>query len=502
MITRRTFIRASAGAAGLAAAGAWLGSDLRAYATPLWQKLAKSLTGTLVLPGDPNYSIAIQLPWEQYDDHQPQAIAYCQNPGDVQKCIAFAQQNGVPVTARSGGHSYAGYSTNNGLVIDISRINAVTAGSSTVLVGAGANAVDVLGALTPYGIGLPAGLYPTVGIAGFVQGGGVGWDTRSSGLALDRLVSAQVVLANGQIVRCDTKNDPDLFWALRGGGGGNFGVVTQFESRPIYASPMVTYSLSWPWTAAAQLWSAWQNWIITSPNQLSSSLSVFVEDAGSGNPPELSLIGTYLGSQDAAQALLNKLTAAVGQAPTASALSKQSRFDTMMQQYGCGSITVPECQQEPAGQIQRIPYTYDRSRIFTKPMPNAGIESILDWCEQDPASGQSRTIWLLAVGGVANSVPADATAFVHRSAQYILSVRSGLPTGSPAPSDVAAAQAWTNQGFTIIDPYSSGESYQNFIDPRLPNWQQAYYGGNYSRLVQVKKAYDPDKFFSFAQSIG
>jgi len=511
VLSRRSFLRAGVGvAAGAVASGDLLARGASGAALPRaagapWGTLRSHLTGDLVLPGDANYEVAHQLAFMQFDDHHPQAIAYCENAADVQTCVSFAQQQAVPVTARSGGHSYAGYSTNDGLVIDVSRMKAVTGNGSTVSVGSGAASVDILGALTPSGLGLPSGLFPTVGIAGYTQGGGGGWDTRTYGLSADRMVAAEVVRADGRLVRCDATHEPDLYWALRGGGGGNFGIVTKFESSPFPANPMVMCDLTWPWDAAADVMNAWQAWSINAPNELSNSLGVILGDAAPGNVPLIILNSAFLGSVDAAQAHVNELISAVGRQPASSSVTQMSRYDAMMRQYGCSDVTVTQCHltgTTPGGTVQRTPWSYDRNRIFGKAVPSAGVDAILGTFDNDRRAGQSRVLWLLTIGGQANTVAPSATAFVHRKARFIFSVKGGLPTGAPAADERAAAQKWTDDGFAIIDPYSSGEAYQNFLDPGLPNWRQAYYGANYQRLVQVKKAYDPHGFFSFAQSIG
>jgi FAD/FMN-containing dehydrogenase len=506
VVTRRSFLQAGIGTAAAAVATdiAFAGNAFGTITTP-WHNLRKHLSGQLVLPGGADYKVAREVAFAQFDGRRPQAVAYCVTSRDVQTCVLFAQHHDVAVTARSGGHSYAGYSTGNGLVIDVSRMKSVSADGSAVTVGAGATSVDILTALAPLGLALPAGLYPTVGIAGYLQGGGIGWDTRPKGLACDRLTAAEVVLADGRLVRCDSASNPDLYWALRGGGGGNFGVVTRFRSRAFPADPMVAYSLSWPWAAAADIMSAWQAWIIGGPHQLSSSFAIISGGSGAGAVPLISLTGTYLGSTDAAQAQLSKLIDAVGQQPTINTATQLSRLDAMLQQYGCAQLTLDECQRTgttPMGEIQPTGYTYDRGRLFNKAMPSAGVQAILGTFEQDQPAGQTRVIWLLAMGGQANDKAPEDTAWVHRSAQFVFSVYTSLPDAAPDKTAITAAQEWTNQGFAIIDPYSSGHSYQNFIDPNLPAWRNAYYGRNYRRLSQVKNAYDPHRFFRFAQSIG
>jgi FAD/FMN-containing dehydrogenase len=209
-----------------------------------WSALARALQGTLVRPGSPQYPTAHQLFSTRFDHILPAAIAYCASPTDVQTCLAFARRFGIALAPRSGGHSYAGYSTTSGLVVDITRMNAVSVNASTgvATVGAGARLIDVYAALAQHGLVLPAGSCATVGIAGLTMGGGIGVLGRKFGLTCDNLQAAQVVVADGRLLTCNANHEPDLFWALRGGGGGNFGVVTSFtfQAHPVSTQKIIT----------------------------------------------------------------------------------------------------------------------------------------------------------------------------------------------------------------------------------------------------------------------
>ncbi len=228
-----------------------------------WSALASSLQGSLVRPGNSQYATAHQLFSTRFDNILPAAIAYCASAADIQKCLAFVRRFNMPFAPRSGGHSYAGYSTSTGLVLDVTRMNAVTVNASagTATIGAGARLIDVYNAITQYGLILPAGSCPTVGIAGLTLGGGVGVIGRKFGLTCDNLLSAQVVTADGSILTCNANQNSDLFWALRGGGGGNFGVVTSFVFQLHQVAALSLFTLDWPWSVAANVVDAWQNWV-------------------------------------------------------------------------------------------------------------------------------------------------------------------------------------------------------------------------------------------------
>ncbi|MGH9007061.1 MAG: FAD-binding oxidoreductase, partial [Acidimicrobiales bacterium] len=179
-----------------------------------WAALAGQLSGPVVVPGDPAYPVAKLLFNEQFDDLSPAAIAFCATPADVQRCIEYARAHGAPVAARSGGHSYGGYSLSSGLVIDTTKMAAITLeGPSTATIGAGARLIDVYSTLGNAGTLLPGGSFPTVGIAGLTLGGGIGVFDRLFGLTCDNLRSVQLVTADGRLLTTSPDQDPDLFWA-------------------------------------------------------------------------------------------------------------------------------------------------------------------------------------------------------------------------------------------------------------------------------------------------
>jgi len=196
-----------------------------------WMNLASNLKGTLLRPGDPEYQNSYHPYNTRFDAIWPTGIAYCTSVADIQTSLSFVSRFQLPLAMRAGGHSYAGYSTSSGFVLDVTRMNAITvdALTGTVVVGAGARLIDVYSKLAQYGLALPAGSCATVGIAGLTLGGGIGVLGRKFGLTCDNLPSAQIVLADHRVLTCDTNHNADLFWALRGGGGGNFGVVTKFK---------------------------------------------------------------------------------------------------------------------------------------------------------------------------------------------------------------------------------------------------------------------------------
>jgi FAD/FMN-containing dehydrogenase len=472
----------------------------------MWELLSGSLSGELVTPSDPRYDRARVSFWAQFDGVRPSAVAFCMTPADVAACLAFCQDHDIPAVPRSGGHSLGGYSTTEGLIIDVSRMSQVrTRGAGderTAIVGPGARQVDSLSALWRDGVALPGGLCPTVSAGGFVSGGGFGWTTRRYGMASDHVLAAEVVLADGRVVRCSESVEPELFWALRGGGGGNFGVITEYEMLPRRIPTIVRYHVQWPGDAAEAVIDAWQHWIIEGPDELGAALSVTLPDGGAAT---VDLAGGWLGDPVALERHLDALVAAVGRPPEIRTTEEDTYRDAMMKAYGVVGTTPAQRQwtgQNPEAVIPRHHFAVDRSVLVERAIPATGIAEVLAAFERDPRPGQVRLLSLFALGGQVNRVARDASAYVHRDAQFYLAFWVGLDRDLPGDDDRRAAEAWADDGFVVIDRYSGGEAYQNFIDPALDTWRQAYYAENYARLAEVKRTYDPHGFFRFAQSIG
>jgi FAD/FMN-containing dehydrogenase len=493
----------SAGSVSAAAAG----QPPRASGPPSaadWTALGRDLSGPLVRPGEASYATDKRLFDPRFDSLHPAGIAYCRHPHDVATCLAFVRKYDVPVAARCGGHSYAGYSSASGLIVDVTRMAGVSASGSTATVGAGTRLIDFYNGLAAHGRAVPGGSCPTVGIAGLTLGGGIGVVARAYGLTSDNLQSLQIVTADGQVRTCSATSNANLFWACRGGGGGNFGVATSFTYRTHPAGEIILFFLSWPWSQAARVISAWQSWAPHAPDELWSNLHLSA--APGGSVPSIQVGGTYLGSVSAAYAQLEKLYAAAGSDPSSPFLESTSWLHAMLVEAGCASLSVNECHlptQTSGGQLSRAS-EYAKSDFFTKPLSSHGIGTLLSGVESlqrvSGASGGSGGIAFDALGGAVNRVAPAATAFVHRNALFGAQYTTGWTPGAAA-AGVARQRAWQLSFWKSMRPYASGQAYQNYIDPTLTNWRQAYYGANYSRLAQVKAAYDPDRVFTFPQAI-
>src|SRR6201994_2207140 len=469
-----------------------------------WTAPGRALSGPLVRPGESAYTVSKRLFDPRFDSLHPAGIAYCRNPHDVATCLAFVRKFGLPVAARCGGHSYAGWCSASGLIIDVTRMSGVNVSGSTATVGAGTRLIDFYNGLAAHGRGVPGGACPTVGISGLTLGGGVGVVSRAYGTTSDNVKSLQIVTADGQIRTCNPTQNSDLFWACRGGGGGNFGVVTSFTYRTYPVGQIVLFFLSWPWSQAARVISSWQSWAPHAPDALWSN--VHLAAATGGSVPSIQVGGTYLGSIGAAAAQLEKLYAAAGSHPSSPFMETTSWLHAMLVEAGCARLTVDPCHlptQNPVGKLARAS-EYAKSDFFTKPLNSHGIGTLLAGVESfqraGGAPGASGGIAFDALGGAVNRVAPGATAFVHRNALFQAQYTTTWPLGA-APAAVARQHSWQQSFWQSMRPFASGQAYQNYIDPALTNWRQAYYGANLTRLTQVKAKYDPGRVFRFPQAI-
>jgi len=456
-------------------------ADALANAAPpsgIFRELDRSLRGDVVQRGASGYNAARVLYDTRFDAVKPQAIAFCESVADVQKTVRWARKHAVRIVPRSGGHSYGGYSTTSGVIVDVSRMHAVSlAANGHAATGAGAQLLNVYTKLAAGGRTVPAGTCATVGIAGLTQGGGIGMSARKFGLTCDNLLEATVVLADGRAVVANAHEHPDLYWALRGGGGGNFGIVTRFVFRTHPVGDVVTYSLEWPWSDAKRVIQAWQQFAPHAPDELFSVVNVNNVVGGS---PHIICAGQYYGSESALRTLLHPL-ASVG-TPVS--------FRTVTRSYLSAAHMW-------AGASGRATYAA-KSSIATAPLSAAGVDALLRQIEARATTGSgSGSVLLDSWGGAINRVPKAATAFVHRNGLFSMQYLAYWGAGAAAAPNLA----WLRRCFAALRPHVSAFAYQNYIDPDLPNWQHAYYGTNLPRLQHIKRAYDPHNVFHFRQSI-
>jgi FAD binding domain/Berberine and berberine like len=465
--------------------------------------LSDRLRGRLVLPNDPDFPFARQLQNKEFDSVTPHAVSYCETPQDVQACLSYAQEEGIQAHVRGNGHSFNGWSTGGGLVIDLSRFNFATAGKLTVRIGGGAQSLDVLAALHPQQRQVVTGTFPTVSAGGFLPGGGLGWQTRRFGLASDRLVSALLVLADGRVVRCSADAEPDLFWAVRGGGGGNFGVALEYEVRPIEAPLLTGFATMWAHENAVSVLTAWQSWCAEGPDDLGTSLVVLPGMFGPYGQPVVRIWGAWHGVPQELDGLLDELSERAGVKPLSREVGQPGPYATVMHDLVCGPDTVAQCHRTgsgPQAHGHRHPYTRQSYRLTGRPASTAESAALLGVWENTPPD-QERYLLCMALGGEANRVGRTETAYVHRDARFLIGYQIACRDEERSPQTEEWFTAWTEQCDQALAPLACG-SYINFPSSRpAPGWEDDYYGENYPRLQQVKRSYDAGNFFRHAQSI-
>jgi FAD/FMN-containing dehydrogenase len=461
-------------------------------AAGIFDELGNGLRGDIVLPGDAAYNQARLLFDTRFDGIKPKAVVYCESREDVQRTVRWARKHAVRIVPRSGGHSYGGYSSTSGVVVDVSRLNGVALDTQErAVVGAGARLIDVYDKLSKHGRTVPAGSCPTVGIAGLTLGGGVGFASRKYGLTCDNLLEATVVLADGSAVIANSNRNPDLYWALRGGGGGNFGIVTRFVFRTHPVGQVSTYTIEWPWADAHEVVQAWQKLAPHAPDGLFSVLNL---NAVVGGRTRITSAGQFFGSADRLRELLKPLVNTG--TPTRFSVSTRSYMDAQELWAGC-SGTIEECHLPPQGSLGRSTFK-GKSSIANKPLSVRGIEAMIRQLEARLSVGSGSGIILLdSYGGAINRVKKDATAFVHRDALFSMQYLAYWNASAPAEPNLR----WLRSFYAAMRPYVSPYAYQNYIDPELGKWGRAYYGTNLDRLISVKRRYDPKNVFRFSQSI-
>ena len=436
--------------------------------------LRDELDGELFTPDSPGYEAVRRPANRNYRDAQPRLVIRCGSAADVALGIRYARDNGISIVPRGGGHCFAGRSSTNGIVLDLTDLDSISvADNGFATVGAGACLAQVYAGLHVRGRTLPAGCGATVGIAGLTLGGGVGLLGRQYGLTCDRLVGARVVLADGRIVECDAQHEPELFWALRGAGGGQFGVVTSliFDTIP---EPMTTrFELRWSGAPVETIVAAWQRWAPAAPDDVTANLTIVAEP---GEPLQAILFGASLREAAPTRTLLLDFCGVAGASPAVDIRGGLTYHHLKK------SFEDLDPREELASGV-RI-----RSEFFARHMLPSTINALLSTLSDTEATAR-RQITFTALGGAYNRVPDTATAFVHRRELFMLEHIAA------EPSD------WVDRSWQIAHIDGSGRVYPNFPDPLLEDSAMAYHGSNFPRLAAAKKIYDPDRLFTFPQCI-
>ena len=444
-------------------------------------ELASTLTGELVRPGDEAYDEARSV-WNGMIDLHPIAIARCASTGDVVAALRVAREAGVPLTVRGGGHNVAGFGTiDEGLVVDLSPMSDVTVDTTTrrVRAGGGATLKHLDAATQAHGLVVPGGVVSDTGIAGLTLSGGLGWVRRKWGLSCDNLVGVELVTADGTVLRADEQSDPELLWGLRGGGG-NFGVVTEFEFEAHQLGPEVAFLFTlYPLDQARQVLADHERIVLGGGDEI-STIAVLghvppVEDFPEElhGAPYAAVLGMYAGPADEGDQALQPLRE-LG-TPLADFTGRMTYVDAQQ-------IYDPEY---PAG------HRYYWKSTNLPSMPAEAVDVLVEQMRRAPSKHSTIDVWLN--GGAIARIADDATAFSGRNGSYVVNPEANWEE----PADDGVNVAWAREVLAALEPYASDGAYLNFPGflEEGQSLVRASVGGNYERLAQLKKRLDPENLF-------
>ncbi|PRY16853.1 FAD-binding oxidoreductase [Kineococcus rhizosphaerae] len=457
--------------------------------TPGWSDL--QVSGGLARPGQAGYDPSTLLYNPRFSP-APQAIARCRTADDVAACVRYAGRTGTGLRLRAGGHSYGGWSAGDGLVADLTGMDAVELADDgrSARIGAGARLVDVYTALGARGVAIGAGSCPTVGFSGLTLGGGVGVLARSFGLTCDQVRSIDVVTADGTSRTVDAGNDPDLFWALRGGGGG-IAAVTSWTVAVRPAPEVTVFFLRWDLSQGADVLGAWQRWSAQAPRELWSTCKLLVNPAD-GDRVQVS--GAWTGS---AALDLSGLLAGLPK-PAATSRRALGYTDAMLYEAGCSGLDAQACTARALDAQHRQPFAATSSMLGAQ-LPQAGLDAALAAVRtiSAPEGTVEAGMSFDALGGAVTDVAPDATAFPWRTALATVQ-HTATWTGTRTPEPFDAVVAGTRRA---LEPWTGTAAYVNYADAGLPDRAAACWGENRARLRQVAAAVDPDRVFAFPGSV-
>lgn len=449
------------------------------------------LTGRVVRPGDADYGRE-RLDYNlAIEDRYPRLIVGCDGVRDVQNAVRFAGRSGLPLRARSGRHSYEAYSVvDGGIVVDVSAMAGVALGpDGTARIGAGANLGTVYRSLWDQGHrAVAGGTCGGVGIAGLTLGGGFGLLGRRHGLTCDRLTALEMVDAGGRVVRADDRSAPDLMWASRGGGGGNFGVVTALEFATVPVAEVCVFRILWPWDALGEAFDAYQRW--ADPETLDRRLSP-VMNLKARRVGNVAAFGQFLGPLEDLTALVAPLLRAVR--PLEAEFRRMS-FIQAVDHFGGAAPGEKRWAIHSAAETgERFKNTSAyQHRLF----PAEAIRRLRDHLADSPSA--ACLVQVDTYGGAIRDLSDTATAFPHRQGvRAVLQPQAYWDTRGQA----SAHRAWVESLRQALEPYTRG-GYINYIDRAVGAWPRFYYGANLARLVAIKRRYDPDDLFEGPQSLG
>lgn len=447
--------------------------------------LKEGVQGSVIVPDDAAYEEARQV-WNAMVDKHPAAIVRCATTPDVVHAVNFARNHSLPLAVRGGGHNIAGSAVcDDGIVIDLSQMKAaqVDAGARRISIEGGATLADFDAATQAHGLATPLGINSTTGVAGLTLGGGFGWLSRSYGMTIDNLESAEVVTAAGEVVQASATENPDLFWALRGGSG-NFGVVTRFDFRLHRVGPDVLAGLIvYPFAEAKRVLQQYREFMETAPDDL--SVWVVLRKA----PPLPFLPANVHGQKVVVLALLYTGDPEQGQ----SLIAPLHAFGTPA---GAHVGVMPYVDWQKAFDPLLTPgaRNYWKSHNFSA-LQDGLFDAVIEYIGTLPSP--QCEIFFGAIGGATTRPAPDSAAYGHRDARFVMNVHGRWDDAA----DDERGIRWARDFFKASAPFASGGVYVNFLTADEGDRVKAAYGQNYERLAQVKRQYDPANLFSTNQNI-
>jgi FAD/FMN-containing dehydrogenase len=442
------------------------------------EELQGSLRGRLIRPEDDGYDEARAV-WNRNIDRYPALVARCVGAADVTTCVTFAREQELLLAVRGGGHNFAGTSiADRGMVIDLSQMNGVrvNAGRRTARADGGTKWGQYDRETQAFGLASTGGTNHDTGIAGLTLGGGIGWLGGKYGLALDNLLSVDIVTADGQLRVASASENADLFWAVRGGGG-NFGVVTSFEYQLHPVGPLLTSLTAYPLAQAREVLRFYDEFAGTVPDEVTTAAAL--GHLPGGGPPVVAITAVYNGPLDRGEVVLRPL-----QQFGAPLLAQTEPMPYVQVQHWLDAFT-PEGQWYETGH-------------FMKDIPDGAADSLLE--AYTHASSPGNLVIFLQLGNAANRVPHDATAFAHRDAKYALIVMARW--SDPAESDVHFA--WARALRDAVAPHATGGVYVNVLGREADSGAttvRSAFGAHHARLAALKTRYDPGNLFRHNQNI-
>ncbi len=458
------------------------------------------IEGEVILPDEARYHDTRKL-FNPVFDPYPCVVVFCQSEHDVRACLAFCTRHALKFTLRSGGHSTAGYSAAHGkMLIDLSRLDdlVVDVDSMSAMVGAGVNFGKLNAALDSHGVHIPGGECDGVCVAGFMQGGGYGFTSRSFGMTCDNVISIRVMLANGTVVTASAAEHADLWWAMRGGTGGNFGIILSIQFRMWPLEYVWGWAIAWPLDTpesraeAAQALYVLQRGYMKrgAPREFNSQVMICYQSDVSDYvdmQPRLLVRGMYLGDPDTGRSLLEPLLACKGAVFQYGTLDRYIAMNFALLKL---PLRVPQFSPSIG-----MPYQRKQSRCVSRDLSLAEWRGILDHYVTSP--NLLSYMCFEVYGGAINELPEDHNAFIHRDIAF----NASLGVFGTTPEEMPVAERFLEDWCAMMEQLWNGHIYQNYPHAKVPDYRWNYFGHSFERLIAIKEKYDRTQMFDFQQAI-